>query len=174
MNTDTAIRFDEERERRFQETLKKYPARDAVLLPALWLAQEQFGTLTDAVLEYVASRLDLSPVKVFAVSEFYTMYKRQAVGAFHLQLCRNLACSLMGSEKLQAFIEEKAGVKPGETSADGVFSLELVECLGSCGTAPVLRINDTYFESVTMDQVERILESCRRGTLPEPESIGKK
>lgn len=168
---ETNIKFDGEREKRFQETLGKYPTKEAVLLPALWLAQEQFGFLSDEVLEYVAARLDLSPVKVLAVCEFYTMYKRRAVGAFHLQLCRNLTCSLLGSEKLQAFIEDETGVKPGETSADGVFSLELVECLGSCGTAPVLRVNDTYFESITLDQIKIILDGCRKGTLPAPESL---
>lgn len=172
MNVDASIQFDEERERRLKQTLERYPTREAVLLPALWLAQEQFGTLTDEVLDYVASRLDLSPVKVKAVCEFYTMYKRRPVGTFHLQLCRNLTCSVLGAENLQALIEEQAGVKPGETSADGVFSLELVECLGSCGTAPVLRVNDTYFESVTMEQVRTILDGCRKGTLPAPEELG--
>ena len=172
--TETTIKFDDEREKRFQETLGKYPTKEAVLLPALWLAQEQFGSLSDPVLEYVASRLDLSPVKALAVCEFYTMYKRHTVGRFHLQLCRNLTCSILGSEKLQAFIEDATGVKPGETAADGVFSLELVECLGSCGTAPVLRVNDTYFESITIDQIKLILDSCRKGTLPTPESLEDK
>jgi NADH:ubiquinone oxidoreductase subunit E len=170
-HAETAIAFDEKREKLFQETLGKYPTKEAVLLPALWLAQEQFGALADDVLEYVASRLDLSPVKVLAVCEFYTMYKRKPVGKFHLQLCRNLTCSLMASEKLQAFIEGETGVTPGGISADGVFSLELVECLGSCGTAPVLRVNDTYFESITLEQIRTIIESCRKGSLPAPESL---
>ncbi len=168
---DTTITFDEEREARFQKALRAYPNTDAALLPALWLAQEQFGSLPDPVLVYVASRLNLAPVKVFAVAEFYTMYKRAPVGRFHVQLCRNLTCSLLGSEKLKAFIEKTLGIHPGGTTADGMFSLELVECLGSCGTAPVLRVNDTYFEQITIERVEAILESCRKGTLPAPESL---
>jgi NADH-quinone oxidoreductase subunit E len=168
---DTSIAFDEEREAHFQKTLRAYPEKDAALLPALWLAQEQFGSLPDPVLLYVASRLDLSPVKVLAVAEFYTMYKREPVGRFHLQLCRNLTCSLLGSEKLHAYIENALGIQSGGKTPDGVFSLELVECLGSCGTAPVLRVNDTYFEQITIERMETILESCRKGTLPTPESL---
>ncbi|MBI4719978.1 MAG: NAD(P)H-dependent oxidoreductase subunit E [Chitinivibrionia bacterium] len=170
-HTAATIAFDEEREARFQRTLRAYPEKGAALLPALWLAQEQFGSLSDDVLAYVASRLECAPVKAFAVAEFYTMYKRERVGRFHLQLCRNLTCSLMGSEKLRAFIENAVGIQPGGRTPDGLFSLELVECLGSCGTAPVLRVNDTYFENITIERMKAILENCRKGTLPDPESL---
>jgi NADH-quinone oxidoreductase subunit E len=168
---NTQVAFDEEREARFRKVIEAYPEKEAALLPALWLAQEQFGSLPDPVLEYVASRLDLSPVKAFAVAKFYTMYKREPVGTFHLQLCRNLTCSLLGADKLLALIESALGIQAGGTTADGLFSLELVECLGSCGTAPVLRVNDTYFENITIERLKTILEGCRRGTLPAPESL---
>lgn len=165
------IAFDEERERRFEDTLAKYPKSEAALLPALWLAQEQFGYLPDEVVEYVARRVGVSSVRAFAVVEFYTMLKREPTGRFHLQLCRNLSCSLLGSESLEKRIEEKLGIVPGGKTSDGTFSLELVECLGSCGTAPVMRINDTYYENLDLARLDRIIEACREGSLPQPEEL---
>jgi NADH-quinone oxidoreductase subunit E len=167
----TNVKFDEKAEEQFRAALAKYPTKEAALMPALWLAQYQFGNLSDAVLEYIAERLGISPVRVFAVSEFYTMYHREGVGKFHVQLCRNLTCSLLGSEKLQDFLEKKLGVKPGGKSEDGMFSLELVECLGSCGTAPVMRVNDTYYENLSIEKIEKILALCREGKLAEAGSL---
>jgi NADH-quinone oxidoreductase subunit E len=161
------IEFDENREKRFRETLAKYPTAQAALLPALWIAIEQFGALSDEVLEYVAGRLDLSPVHVFAVAEFYTMFNRERRGRYHIQLCRNLSCTLLGAEDVLSLLEEKLGIGPGGKTPDGLFSLELVECLGSCGTAPVMRINDTYYENLDRDRVSEIIEACRNGGPPE-------
>ena len=156
--------FNEETERKFQETLGKYPTKMAVLLPALWLAQEQNGYLTDAILEYVAERLELSPVHVYAVVEFYTMYHRTPPGRYHIQLCRTLSCTLCRMEGIERHLAAKHGLHPGEKTDDGMFSLELVECLGSCGTAPVMRVNDVYCENLTLEKVDKIIESCKAGT----------
>jgi len=159
------VAFDEELERRFQEILARYPTKEAALLPTLWLAQERWGCLSEEVMEYVAERLGLSPVRVFAVVEFYTMFHREPTGRYHLQLCRNLSCTLAGAENLLALLREKVGIEPGGRTEDGLFSLELVECLGSCGTAPVMRINDTYYESLNRGRLEELLEMCRQGKL---------
>ena len=168
---ETGFKFDEKNEERFQETLGKYPTKMAVLLPALWLAQEQHGYLTDEMLEYVARRLDLSPVHVFSVVEFYTMYHRRPTGKYHLQLCRTLSCVLCGSEGIRRRIKERVGINPGEVSDDGMFSLEEVECLGSCGTAPVLRVNDAYCERLTLERVDEILDRCKAGETIEEEPM---
>ncbi len=157
------IAFTEENERTFQDILKRYPTKEAALLPTLWLATGQFGYLPERVLEYVSSRLDVSPVRVFSVAEFYTMLHRTSTGRYHIQLCRNLSCTLRGSERLADVLTEKLRIGPGEKTEDGTFSLEFVECLGSCGTAPVIRINDTYYENLTVERLERILEACRQG-----------
>ncbi len=163
---------DERNEKSFQETLKRYPTRMAALLPTLWLAMGQNGYLTNDILEYVAERLDLSPVHVYAVAEFYTMFRDEPVGVYHLELCRNLSCTLSGSEDLVAHLEEKYGIFPGEITGDGMFSLELVECLGSCGTAPAMRVNDVYCENLTVEKLDRIIQGCRSGVEPEEEPMG--
>jgi len=172
MEQPTPFVFDERNEKRFQETLKKYPTRMAALLPTLWLAMLQNGYLTDEILEYVAGRLELSPVHVFAVAEFYTMFRTEPMGKYHIQLCRNLSCTFRGSEDLLARLAEEHGIFPGETTDDGVFSLELVECLGSCATAPVMRINDVYCENLTIDKLDQIIANCRAGNDPLEEPMG--
>ncbi|MFH1754472.1 MAG: NAD(P)H-dependent oxidoreductase subunit E [Candidatus Latescibacterota bacterium] len=157
------IEFNVVTEEVFQELVASYPTREAALLPTLWLAMDQFGALSDGVLEYVASRLELPPVRVFSVVEFYTMFKRKPLGRYHFQVCQNLTCTLRGSEPMIDTLKEKLGVQPGEVTADGNYSLELVECLGSCGTAPVIRVNDTYFENVTMESLVKMISGCKEG-----------
>ena len=163
MEDNKAFEFSVEHEKKFQDTLKKYPNKMAALLPTLWIAMAQNGYLSDEILEYIAGRLDLSPVHVLSVAEFYTMYKLEPIGKYHLQLCRNLSCTLLGAENIISLLEEKYGIHPGQVTDDGTFSLELVECLGSCGTAPVMRVNDTYYEDLTLDRVANIIAACRDG-----------
>ena len=170
--TEERFAFDEEREQAFQETMKRYPTKMAVLLPALWLAQEQNGYLTNNILEYIAGRLDLSPVHVYSVVEFYTMYHRTPPGKYHIQLCRTLSCVLCKMEDIQGHLADKRGIRPGEKTEDGMFSMELVECLGSCGTAPVMRINDVYCENLDLEKVDRIIEDCKAGKALEEDPMG--
>ena len=167
-----AFAFTEENERVFRETLAKYPTQMAALLPTLWLCQEQNGFLTDEILEYVAGRLDLSPVHVYSVVEFYTMYHKRPTGRYHLQLCRTLSCTLCGCEDIRERLKQRLGIEPGQSTDDGLFSLEEVECLGSCGTAPVMRVNDVYCERLTLEKVDEILEKCRAGEELEEEPMG--
>ena len=169
--TNAQFAFNEANEKRFNETLAKYPTKMAVLLPALWIAQEQNGYLTHPIMDYVAQRLELSPVHVYSVVEFYTMYHTRPVGKYHVQLCRTLSCVLCAGEKIQQHLEEKYGLKVGEVTQDGEFSLELVECLGSCGTAPVMRVNDAYLENLTTEKVDQIMEDCKAGKEPVEEPI---
>jgi len=164
--------FDATRETQFQETLKKYPTKMAVLLPALWLAQEQNGYITPPIMEYVAGRLELSPVHVYGVAEFYTMYHKKPVGKFHLQLCRTLSCTLCGMENLEQHLADKYDIQPGKTTEDGLFSLELVECLGSCGTAPVMRVNEVYLENLNLGKVDEIIADCKAGKELHEEAMG--
>lgn len=167
--TGTQIAFDAKNEKRFQELLGKYPTKRAVVLPALWLAMDQWGYITTEIMEYIAKRLDQSPVSVFAVVEFYTMFATEKLGKHHIQLCRNMTCTMRGCEDLQALVEEKIGIKPGEKTEDGLFSFELVECLGSCGTAPVMRMDNRYFENLSADKLERAIQACKEGRDPAEE-----
>jgi NADH-quinone oxidoreductase subunit E len=164
--TGTEIAFDAKNEEKFQNLLPKYPTKQAVVLPALWLAMDQWGHLTDEIIEYVARRLDQSPVSVFAVVEFYTMFKTKKTGRHHIQLCRNMTCTMRGCEDLEEQIKDRIGIGPGEKTTDEVFSLELVECLGSCGTAPVMRLDEHYFENLTQDKLDRVIQACRDGRDP--------
>ena len=168
-STGKPFSFSPENEKRFQELLPKYPDKRAVVLPALWLAQEQEGHLTLESMEYVAKRLEQPPVSVFAVVEFYSMFKTEAMGRHHLQVCRTLSCDMLGCENLQTAIEKKLGIGPGEKTADGMFSFETVECLGSCGTAPVMRMDNRYWENLSAEKLERIIDACREGRDPAAE-----
>jgi NADH-quinone oxidoreductase E subunit len=165
-STGKPFAFSAENEKRFQELLPKYPSKRAVVLPALWLAQEQEGHLTVESMEYVAKRLEQPAVTVFAVVEFYSMFKTEAMGKHHIQICRTLTCDMLGCENLQAAIHKKLGIGPGEKTADGKFSLEMVECLGSCGTAPVMRMDNRYWENLSVEKLERIIDACQAGRDP--------
>lgn len=169
--TGKPFSFSTENELKFAELLPKYPTKRAVVLPALWLAQEQEGHLTVESMEYVAKRLEQPPVGIFAVVEFYTMFKTEPVGKHHIQLCRTLSCAMRGCEDLGAMIERKLGIASGETTPDGMFSFESVECLGSCGTAPMMRMDNRYFENLSVDKLERILDACRQGRDPASEDF---
>ena len=153
-----AVQFSDATYQRFEETLSHYPTKQAALLPTFWLAQEEFGYLSLEVMEYIARLLELSPAYVASVASFYTMLYRQPMGRFHLQVCTNLSCRLRGSDRIVDCVQDKLGIGLGQTTADQVFSLSEVECLGSCGTAPVVQVNDDYHENLTPDQVVHLLD----------------
>lgn len=136
-----------------------YPNKEALLLPVLHAAQRAHGWLPHEVMELVGKSLDLPLPKVKQVASFYTMFYKRPVGTCHLQVCNNIACYLRGSADVIHYLEDKLGIMPGETTKDGLFTLTEVECLGSCGTAPVIQVNDDYHENVSKADVDRILEA---------------
>ena len=172
-STGKPFAFNAANEQKFQTLLTQYPSKRAVVLPALWLAQEQDGHLTVESMEYVAKRLEQSPVSVFAVVEFYTMFKTAPVGKHQIQLCRTLSCTMRGCEDLQGTIERKLGIGPGEMTADGKFSFEVVECLGACGHAPVMRMNNRFWNELSVEKLERIIDACREGRDPSSEDFNR-
>ncbi|HEX7522595.1 MAG TPA: NADH-quinone oxidoreductase subunit NuoE [Candidatus Deferrimicrobium sp.] len=142
----------------FERLLTRYPDRKAVILPALHLAQKEFGYVSDEAIAYIAGLVGTSSSEIEGVATFYTMYNRKPVGKYHVQICRNISCSLLGAEHLIEHVSKKLGVRPGETTPDGKFTLTKVECLGSCGTAPVMQVNDEYHENLTVESIDRILD----------------
>jgi NADH-quinone oxidoreductase subunit E len=135
------------------------PAKQSMLLAALYIAQEQQGYLTKEAIERVAKRLGLSPGQVYRTASFYTLFRDEPVGRHVIQVCDGLSCYLCdGADKVADYISAKLGIKPGETSADGRFSLEQVQCLASCGTAPAMRVNDQLYENLTPAGIDAILE----------------
>ena len=153
-----SIQFSEATKTQFETILTRYPNKRAALLPTFWLAQEEFGYLSTEAMEYVAKLLELSPAYVGAVASFYTMFNREPVGKYHVQVCTNLSCTLLGAEGIVACIEKKLGIGLGQTTADKKFTLSEVECLGSCGTAPVAQINDDYYENLTPESVVQLID----------------
>ena len=160
MTTELARpRFSEAALAEYRALLTRYPTRRAALMPALWLAQREFGWLSLPVLEYVAELMELPLAWVTSVASFYTMYWKEPKGRWHLQVCRNLPCQLRGAIHVQRAIERRLGIRDGERTTDGRFSLEEVECLASCGTAPVLQINnEEYHEGLDVPSALALIE----------------
>ncbi len=140
----------------------RYPHPRSALMPALHIAQQELGWLPREALVQVADLLDLTPAEVLSVASFYTMYNRWPVGKYLIQVCTNVSCSLLGAEHLLEHISRKLGIRVGETTPDGLFTLVEVECLGSCGTAPVMQVNERYYEQLTAAKVDEILEELAR------------
>lgn len=151
----------EEGRQRLEKALGRYPTKRAALLPMLNYAQELNGWVSGEAMAEIAEALDVTPAYVHSVASFYTMYNRRPVGRFLIQVCTNISCHLCGGEEvLEAFLEE-TGVGLGETSEDGLFTVMEVECLGACGFATVVQVNDRYLEDVTPEKVPEILEDLR-------------
>ena len=153
-----SVAFSDTARAEFDRLLTRYPDRKAVILPALHLAQKEFGYVSDDAIVYIAGLLGTSPAEIEGVATFYTIYNRKPVGKYHVQICRNISCSLLGAEHLIGHVAGKLGVKPGGTTPDGKFTLSQVECLGSCGTAPVMQVNDDYYENLTEASIDAILD----------------
>jgi NADH-quinone oxidoreductase E subunit len=136
----------------------EYPGAESAILPALQRAQRDHGGwLPNEAIAEVAEVLGLSPTRVGSVASFYTMLHREPVGRHVIYICTNISCSLLGADHLRDYIGSKLGIRPGETTPDGHFTLEEVECLGSCGTAPMMQVDDTYYENLTEDKIDRLL-----------------
>ena len=146
-------------EARVDAIVAKYPRPKAAVLPVLWEVQKAKGYVDQASEAWVASRLGVSPAHVHGCVTFYTMYKQRPSGRYHVQVCTTLSCMLRGSDELVAHLEKRLGVPVGGTTPDGKFSLVRVECLGSCDTAPMFQLNDDYHENLTLEKVDRLLES---------------
>ena len=153
--------FSKSIEKEFQELVQKYPSKRSALIPALYIVQRELGYVTPEGLEYVAKLLGMTPAQVTEVATFYTMLYLKPVGKNVLWVCHNLSCNLCGAEEIIEHLEKKLGIKPGETTADGNFTLYRQECLASCDTAPVMQVNDDYEEKLTITRVDEILTRLR-------------
>ncbi len=150
--------FSKENEKKFNELKKRYPDIKAMMLPSLWLVQEQEGWISLDAMKFLAKKIGVSKADVYSVATFYTMFKLELKGKYHISLCKTASCKLRGSKKIREVIIEKLGIKHGETTKDGKFSFEEVECLGACGNAPVISLNDEYFENLTPKKIEELLD----------------
>jgi NADH-quinone oxidoreductase subunit E len=150
-----------------EQILNRYPVRRSALLPLLHLAQQEEGYVSEAAMKEIAGILRLTPPQVYEVVTFYTMLNLKPLGKFHIQVCKSLMCALVGSDLLIGWLYMRLRIRPGETTADRLFTLSTVECLASCGTGPMMQINDEYYEGITEDKLDRILADLKRdGTSP--------
>ena len=138
------------------------PTKRGRLLTALYIAQEQEGYLTPEAFKRVAERLDMPEAEVYCTASFYTLFRTEPVGRYTIQVCRGLSCYLVdGAERLVEYLERKLGVKDGETTPDGMFTLETVQCLAACGNAPAMRVNDELYEDLTTEKVDMLIDQLR-------------
>jgi NADH-quinone oxidoreductase E subunit len=151
--------FSAEVEAEIDAHLAKYPVVRSAILPLMFIVQRERGYLDPPGVAYLAKRLALRITDIWEVATFYSMIYTEPVGKYHIQVCRTLSCKIRGAAKITEHCSQKLGIKPGEMSADGRFSLSEVECLGSCGTAPMLQINFDYHEDLTPSKVDQILEA---------------
>jgi NADH-quinone oxidoreductase E subunit len=151
--------FSPEVEAEIDLHLAKYPVSRSAILPLMFIVQRERGYLDPPGVSYLANRLSLRITDIWEVATFYSMINTKPVGKYHIQVCKTLSCKIMGEGKITEQVCKKLGIKPGETTADGRFTVSLVECLGSCGTAPMFQINFNYHENLTPEKVDQILDS---------------
>jgi NADH-quinone oxidoreductase subunit E len=158
-----AFALNAEQEQKLQEILARYPNKMAACIPTLHLCQEaNENWVSDEVIVFVAQRLDLSPAHVKGVVTFYTLFNQKKPGKHQLWVCRTLSCALRGSDQILHHCEKRLGVHAGETSKDGKVTLRTAECLASCGTAPMIQVDKKYYENLTVEQVDKILDELTR------------
>jgi len=155
------FKYTEEKEQEFQRIAKKYPKLDAMMLPALWLVQEQEGWVSPDAMVFVADKLNKTPIEVYEFATFYTMFNLKPIGTYHIELCKTLSCMVMGAPELKKFVKDTLGIGPGETSEDGKFHFSEVECQGACGGAPMIALNNQYHENMSVDKLKKIIEECK-------------
>jgi NADH-quinone oxidoreductase E subunit len=145
--------------RQIQDLISKYPQKRSALIPSLHLVQKELGYISSDTMADIARIFELSPNEVQEVTSFYTMFYRKPVGKYVLQVCTNISCQLCNAEGIMEHLKNRLGIKPGETTENKKFTLLEVECLGSCGTSPVVQINDDYHEDLTPEKLDAILDN---------------
>jgi NADH-quinone oxidoreductase subunit E len=155
------IGFSKKALEKLTEILSRYPDRQAALLPALHLAQKEFGYVDNEIVAYIAELLNLAASEVEGAKSFYTLFSTPEMGKYVIRVCQTLSCSLLGADHLLDYLSKKLGIKPGQTTQNKKFTLLKCECLGSCGTAPVMTINDKYYENLTQQKIDKILKNLK-------------
>lgn len=156
------MRLSEQFEERFAEMITHYPTKRSVLVPTLLYAQDELGYLTDEIIIELANRLDLTELDVRNVISYYSMLTTKPRGKYHVGVCTNIACMLRGGEELLEHCKQRLGVKHKETTPDGLFSLEEVECIGACSWAPAVQVNYDFHENLTPEKMDQVLEEYKK------------
>ncbi|MCX6133596.1 MAG: NADH-quinone oxidoreductase subunit NuoE [Ignavibacteriales bacterium] len=147
---------------KIEDLKKSYPTTQALVLPVLWMVQEEHGYISEESMRYVAGILNVTFGHVLGLVTFYTMFNSKPMGRRHVEVCTNVSCMLRGSDKIVAHLEKRLGIGLGETSKDKKWTLSEVECMGSCGTAPMLAVGEEYYENLTEEKLDRIIAELER------------
>ncbi|MEN6294791.1 MAG: NADH-quinone oxidoreductase subunit NuoE [Chloroherpetonaceae bacterium] len=151
------ISFNPDELAQIDKVKSKYPSQQSAIMDVLWLAQKKWGWISPEIIEYIARLLDLPASSVEGVVSFYTMYFKQPMGKYHIQVCTNISCMLLGGENIYEYIKDKLGIDNHQTTNDGKFSLEEVECMGACGESPMIAINEDYYYNMNKEKIDKLL-----------------
>lgn len=156
------MKFTDSERKEIEKLRKRYPESRSLVLPLMWMLQKRDGYISDDAVHLIAGELDIPPIWVEEVRSWYSMFSRDKEGTFVLEICNNLSCSLMGSQDIIDYICDKLKIKVGETTKDGTFTVKTAECLGSCGTGPMMQVGDMYYEMLDEKKVDEILDSLSK------------
>lgn len=156
------FKFTQENLDKVNEAIKRYPDKKAAIMPALWIAQEQNSWISSEVMQEVAKLLEISPEDVLGVVTFYTMYHQKPMGKYHLQVCTNVSCMLRGGYEIFENVKKNLGIENMQVTSDHEFSLEEVECMGACGSAPMIAVNEDFFEDLSVEKVNKLIDDLKK------------
>lgn len=170
-----SVQFSEEQLNKVKEVISHYPEgkHKSALLPLLHMIQDEFGWCSVEGMDYVASLLKIQPIEVYEVATFYSMYHMKPVGKYVLEICRTGPCCLRGADNIVEYLEKKLDIKVGETTKDGMFTIKTVECLASCGSAPMMQVGDAYHEWLDEEKLDTLIEDWRKNPSPKEHYAGK-
>lgn len=157
-----AYQLSPENQERVKEIAKRYPHSRSGILPAMHIVMAERGWVDKEACDHIAGLLDVPPIYVYEALTFYTYFPQKPVGKYHIQVCQNISCSLRGAESIIDYLKEKHHIPEGEVSEDGLFCLDRVECLGACGNAPVMQVNDDYYENLTFEKIDELIAQWRK------------
>ena len=170
--SESDLVFTEDEKAKMAGYLKQYPEPEGAIMCGLWLAQEKFGFLPPEVIKLVAAELDVPYARAYGVATFYSQYFKQKKGTYVLDVCTCFSCQVCGGYDILHYLEDKLGIKTGETTEDGMFTIQEAECLGACGSAPMLQItNGRYVHNLTESKVDSLVTDLKSGKMPEFESV---
>ena len=147
--------------KKLEELRKRYPTSQSLVLPVLWMVQEQEGYISEESMKYVATLLSVPFSHILGVVTFYTMLHDKQVGKHHIEVCTNVSCMLRGSEKILEHLERRLNIKAGEVSPDKKYSIEEVECMGACGNAPMVAVGEEFYENLTLEKLDKLIDSLQ-------------
>ncbi|PJZ69370.1 NADH-quinone oxidoreductase subunit E [Leptospira perolatii] len=158
-----SYQFSQESEKRFSKLFEMFPDKRSIILPALYMLQKEKGFVDREGMQYIANKIGdpISLAHVYGVATFYTLYNKKPVGKYHIQICSNTSCYLRGNDVLEKHVCSKLGIKPGQTTPDKKFTVDEVECLGACGYAPMMQINDSFYENLTLENIDKLLQDLK-------------